>query len=64
MIVEPLRLTKSQKSSTRCLLCAADRWCGSPVKEALLEAALESDADVLMIGRSPGSGTHGHLPRC
>jgi nucleotide-binding universal stress UspA family protein len=31
------------------------------VKEALLEAALESDADVLMIGRSHQSGAHGRM---
>jgi nucleotide-binding universal stress UspA family protein len=31
------------------------------VKETLLEAALESDADVLMIGRSPRSGAHGRM---
>lgn len=34
--------------------------CGS-VKEALLEAAHRFDADVLMIGRSPGSGADGRL---
>jgi nucleotide-binding universal stress UspA family protein len=32
-----------------------------PVKEALLEAARQFDADVLMIGRSPQSGAHGRL---
>jgi nucleotide-binding universal stress UspA family protein len=31
------------------------------VKEALLEAARESDADVLMIGRSHQSGSHGRM---
>jgi nucleotide-binding universal stress UspA family protein len=31
------------------------------VKEALLEAALKSDADVLMIGRSHQSGAHGRM---
>jgi nucleotide-binding universal stress UspA family protein len=31
------------------------------VKEALLDAALESDADVLMIGRSHQPGTHGRM---
>ena len=31
------------------------------VKEALLEAARESDADVLMIGRSPRPGAHGRM---
>ena len=31
------------------------------VKEALLHAALESDADVLMIGRSHQSGAHGRM---
>jgi nucleotide-binding universal stress UspA family protein len=31
------------------------------VKEALLKAALESDADVLMIGRSHQSGAHGRM---
>jgi nucleotide-binding universal stress UspA family protein len=31
------------------------------VKKALLEAALESDADVLMIGRSHQSGAHGRM---
>ena len=31
------------------------------VKEALLEAARQSDADVLMIGRSPQPGTYGRL---
>ena len=31
------------------------------VKEALLEAARESDADVLMIGRSHQSGNHGRM---
>jgi nucleotide-binding universal stress UspA family protein len=31
------------------------------VKEALLEAARRSDADVLMIGRSPRSGAHGRM---
>jgi nucleotide-binding universal stress UspA family protein len=29
------------------------------VKEALLEAAMESDADVLMVGRSHQPGGHG-----
>lgn len=32
-----------------------------PVKEALLEAARESDADVLMIGRSPQPGAYGRM---
>jgi nucleotide-binding universal stress UspA family protein len=31
------------------------------VKEALLEAAQRSDADVLIIGRSPRSGAHGRM---
>jgi nucleotide-binding universal stress UspA family protein len=31
------------------------------VKEALLEAARRSDADALMIGRSPRSGAHGRM---
>jgi nucleotide-binding universal stress UspA family protein len=31
------------------------------VKDALLEAARRSDADVLMIGRSPRSGAHGRM---
>jgi nucleotide-binding universal stress UspA family protein len=31
------------------------------VKKALLEAALESDADVLMIGRRHQSGAHGRM---
>jgi nucleotide-binding universal stress UspA family protein len=31
------------------------------VKEALLEAARESDADVLMIGRSHQGGSHGRM---
>jgi nucleotide-binding universal stress UspA family protein len=31
------------------------------VKEALLEGALRSDADVLMIGRSPRPGAHGRM---
>ena len=31
------------------------------VKEALLEAALESDADVLIIGRSHQPGAHGRM---
>jgi nucleotide-binding universal stress UspA family protein len=31
------------------------------VKEALLAAARQWDADVLMIGRSPGSGAHGRM---
>ncbi len=31
------------------------------VKEALLEAALEADADVLMIGRSHQPGAHGRM---
>jgi len=31
------------------------------VKEALLNAALESDADVLMIGRSHQPGAHGRM---
>ena len=31
------------------------------VKKALLDAALESDADVLMIGRSHQSGAHGRM---
>jgi nucleotide-binding universal stress UspA family protein len=31
------------------------------VKEALIEATLESDADVLMIGRSHQSGAHGRM---
>ena len=31
------------------------------VKEALLAAALESDADVLMIGRSQQPGAHGRM---
>jgi nucleotide-binding universal stress UspA family protein len=32
-----------------------------PIKEALLEAARQFDADALIIGRSPLSGTHGRL---
>ncbi|MGC2547133.1 MAG: universal stress protein, partial [Silvibacterium sp.] len=32
-----------------------------PVKEALLEAARQSDADVLMIGRSPQPGADGRM---
>ncbi|MFZ0761323.1 MAG: universal stress protein [Candidatus Sulfotelmatobacter sp.] len=32
-----------------------------PIKEALLEAARQFDADALIIGRSPQSGTHGRL---
>jgi nucleotide-binding universal stress UspA family protein len=31
------------------------------VKEALIEAARQCDADVLMIGRSPQSGAHGRV---
>ena len=31
------------------------------VKEALIESARQSDADVLMIGRSPRSGAHGRM---
>jgi hypothetical protein len=31
------------------------------IKEPLLAAALESDADVLMIGRSQHSGVHGRM---
>jgi nucleotide-binding universal stress UspA family protein len=32
-----------------------------PVKDALLEAARQSDADALVIGRSPRSGAHGRM---
>lgn len=32
-----------------------------PIKEALLETARQFDADALIIGRSPLSGTHGRL---
>lgn len=32
-----------------------------PIKEALLQAALQSDADVLIIGRSPRPGAQGRL---
>ena len=32
-----------------------------PIKKALLEAARQFDADALIIGRSPLSGTHGRL---
>lgn len=32
-----------------------------PIKEALLEATRQFDADVLMIGRSPESGAHGRI---
>lgn len=32
-----------------------------PIKEALLEAARQFDADALIIGRSPQSGVHGRL---
>jgi nucleotide-binding universal stress UspA family protein len=32
-----------------------------PLKEALIDAALESDADVLMIGRSHQPGAHGRM---
>ena len=32
-----------------------------PIKEALLEAVRQSDADVLIIGRNPQSGTEGRL---
>jgi len=32
-----------------------------PIKEALIEAARQFDADALIIGRSPLSGTHGRL---
>jgi nucleotide-binding universal stress UspA family protein len=37
------------------------RVAAGSVKEALLKAALESDADVLMIGRSHQSGAHGRM---
>lgn len=37
------------------------RIAAGRVKEALLEAAQRSDADALMIGRSPRSGAHGRL---
>lgn len=37
------------------------RVAAGSVKEALLEAALESDADVLIIGRSHQSGAHGRM---
>jgi nucleotide-binding universal stress UspA family protein len=40
---------------------AAVRIAIGPVKEALVQAAAGSDADVLMIGRSPTSGTSGRL---
>jgi nucleotide-binding universal stress UspA family protein len=40
---------------------AAVRIAVGSVKEALLEAALESDADVLMIGRSHPPGAHGRM---
>ena len=32
-----------------------------PIKQALLEAARQSNADVLIIGRSPQSGVQGRL---
>ncbi|MGC1782459.1 MAG: universal stress protein [Acidobacteriaceae bacterium] len=32
-----------------------------PVKKALLQAARQSDADVLMIGRSPQPGAYGRI---
>jgi nucleotide-binding universal stress UspA family protein len=38
---------------------AAVRIAVGSVKEALIEAARQSDADVLMIGRSPGA--HGRM---
>jgi nucleotide-binding universal stress UspA family protein len=37
------------------------RMVVGPIKETLLEAARRFDADVLMIGRSPQSGTHGRI---
>jgi nucleotide-binding universal stress UspA family protein len=37
------------------------RLAAGPLKQALLEAALESDADVLIIGRSPRSGAFGRM---
>ena len=37
------------------------RIVGGPIKEALIEAARQFDADALIIGRSPLSGTHGRL---
>jgi nucleotide-binding universal stress UspA family protein len=40
---------------------AAVRIAVGSVKEALLEAALESDADALLIGRNPGPGVHGRM---
>ena len=39
---------------------AAQDSVGS-VKDALIEAARQSDADVLMIGRGPKSGPHGRM---
>jgi nucleotide-binding universal stress UspA family protein len=40
---------------------ASIRIAVGSVKEALIEAARQSDADVLMIGRSPRSGAHGRM---
>src|SRR5277367_6266997 len=40
---------------------AAVRIAFGSVKEALLEAARQSDADVLIIGRSPRPGAHGRM---
>ena len=37
------------------------RIAAGSVKEALLEMARQSDADVLMMGRSPRSGAHGRM---
>jgi len=42
-------------------LDAQIRIASGPIKEALLDAARQSDADVLMIGRSPHHGTTGRL---
>lgn len=65
---EQVHLAERQQASRR--IAELQRIVGSeapvrvvvgPVKEALLEAARRSDADVLMIGRSPQPGAHGRM---
>ena len=64
------RIDSSEREETRQRIAELQQKTGSQasvriaigsVKEALIEAARQSDADVLMIGRSPQSGTRGRM---
>jgi nucleotide-binding universal stress UspA family protein len=64
------RIQTEERKQARQLIADLQRKVGAqapirivvgPIREALLEAAQEFDADALVIGRSPQSGAHGRI---